>query len=50
MFTSTLTSLCAKLMKIDISKNFSAPGGIRIHDLVLRRHLLYPLSYGGIDI
>jgi hypothetical protein len=23
-----------------------APGGIRTHGLMLRRHLLYPLSYG----
>jgi hypothetical protein len=26
-----------------------APGGDRTHNLVLRRHLLCPLSYGGIS-
>lgn len=29
------------------SGHLSTPGGIRTPDLVLRRHLLYPLSYGG---
>ena len=26
---------------------FSAPGGIRTHNLLLRRQVLCPLSYGG---
>ena len=26
---------------------FGAPGGIRTHDLLLRRQTLYPLSYRG---
>jgi hypothetical protein len=44
-------AVCARISKLEdlVSAMFCAPGRNRTYDRQIRRLLLYPLSYGGLE-